>query len=482
MGRFSSRALLLLVSVAFTFQGLDAPFGNGDEVVYAEHVRAMQLTGRYFELLLYGLPDLQRPALPFTLAAFSAELIPGELGHRLLSALSSLAICGLLFAFARRRHGREDVAWIAVLCCLLPPTFHTYSRALMSDPLFALGTTVALLAVCEAFSTPRSLVGAGVGLGFATACKSLAVMVPALSLSPFVLAVVRRHRAHRELARALLALLVLAAPFYAWGLWTHGEAFFREHFLYSLISRASGGLKTGSMGGPLSYLLWLRDIDGLGYTLTVSASCVACLLLARKTRDAVTTLLPAVWISELTLYSLLSARLPHYLLPAYPVAALCVAEAFAAGVRPLQQKSGLLAAASPVLLVSLVLLGADPASSRVLLMPSPEAHALGLAAHRAVPRRETIYLHGWYAPALAYYAERPFELLVAPRDRRAAFASVSSFEKAGKIVEVPPAPRPRAATLWVAGEVEELAATSWLGIDEVVAREGDHALVRGRAR
>ena len=477
-------AALLSLTAWVVCAGLDRPFGNGDEVIYAQGVREMLESGDFLTLHWQGKPVLQRPTLPFALAAVGASVSDGESGMRASSALAGLCLLGLLYVALEHRFRRRDVALLGVLACASAPTWRAYGVLLLSDPWFVVGTTLALIATLRAVRDPRAFVLVGVGLGWACACKSLAVCIAIAALLPAWLGLLWARPEVRPdpklIGRALLAFTLLGAPFYALGFARHGAAFFEQHFVYSLAKRAAGQLGTGSMGGPTAYLEWMWRADGpLVCAIMLGAVVVATYLGARR-RDPELLALPITAAALLLVCSALGSRLPHYLLPLYPVLALTLAYAYAAAT----EHAALGAVRSfyaPALMLIVLVVGLPDRSAEVHLKYDDAAAILGARAARVAAPGATVYAHEWYAPALGYYARRPFRLTTSFGQRYRALRSVDFFVNAGVPALVPPSPVPAGERMLVAGPAPELAAAAWMRVDKVLAAANGIFLVEASA-
>ena len=474
----------LLFVAAFVCSGIARPFGNGDEVIYAENVRRMVQTGDLTTLHWYGVEVLQRPSLPFVLASVGARFIRGEAGMRLSSALFSLSLLALLYAEVMQRFARRDAALLAVVACAGIPTYHAYGALLFSDPPFVLGTTLAIVSGLRALSRPAWVIGVGIGLGWAMACKSMAVAIVAVALAPLLFYVCRRQAGPRPTPRQLAVAAgfacLLGLPFYAIGLWLHGQRFIEQHIVYSLMKRASGSLGSASMGGPLTYLHWLWTADGALCCLWMSAAVVIAGVLGRRRRSPELLALALLPCGMLALYSAVGSRLPHYLLPMYPVVALTLAHAYVELTGP-DKLGGVRGSYAPLAAVAVLLHGQWNATAEQHLKYDPAAVILGRSAAALAAPGDTVFAHEWYAPAFGYYAGRPFRLTTNYRKRYAALQSVDFFRAAGVPAAVPPAPLPVGRRFLVAGPAPALRSANWMVTEQVLAAAGDIYLVRARA-
>jgi hypothetical protein len=259
-----------------------------------------------------------------------------------------------------------------------------------------------------------------------------------------VLALRRHGRAARPL-RATGAFLLLAAPFYALGFARYGGRFLEDHFGYNLADRARGLAGIG-LDGPLAYLRHLWLADGAIVTAILLGAVGGAAIVGLWRRDAALLIAAATATVTFVGLSLVGTRLPHYLLPFYPMAAIC------AGL--LAARAGALPAAAAAL-GGLVLLyfttGAPPFDD--VAEPAAETIALAPSATAAVPAGQPIYVLDFYAPALGYYADRRWRLLATTPKLAAIVGAIDLYKRAG-VVETPP-PWP-ARPFVVAGERDRL--------------------------
>jgi 4-amino-4-deoxy-L-arabinose transferase-like glycosyltransferase len=481
-------ALLWAWLGSLTFLDLDYPVGDGDESLHALILTHMLQSGDYLHSYWQGALALQRPQLPYWLAAPFAAWIEGERGLRLSSALCSLGCLVVVYRTALAAWRRWDAAWLATLLLAGSASFHVYSRTLMSDPPFLLALCVALAGSLDTARPRRALYLIAIGLGLATASKSLAVAVPAVALLPGCVRTLRAAGGWRALGGPLALLVALALPYYLLGFALHGRLFWEEHFLFNLVKRATSGYGLGLQGGLLAYAQWIPLADGaLGAGWLVLGS-VGALGVGLWRRDAALALSGSFACVVFVLMSLLAMRLPHYVLPAYLGAALGVAGLWVhatdalgalgagAGSQPLGERLRPLAV---LLGLCLALLALDHPGGSPYLLQRTHGKELGVLAKKHAPAGRPIYAYEWYGPSLALYAERKAIVMTADQ----AFYRGVHFdviERADAARLVPPAPEPVGSELWIAAEADVLARTAWLSVVEVVGKSPPYQLVRAR--
>lgn len=472
-------AAVLLLAALYCLD-LGHALGNGDEAVYGEFVRAMQRSGDYLRLEYLGAELLQRPPTSVALYAGVSNLVPGELGLRLAPALLTLATYAGIGGFVWRRSGRLSAGVLAMLVGATVPTVWSYGRVAFSDPPFVAAVAAALLATISAQRDARWLAWAGAALGVAVAFKSLAAAIPALALGPWLLAAAWRHRAERRrIALAVGGFVLLAAPYYVISLAVYGGRFYREHVERILVQRASGDLESIiGLGGPLSYAQYVWVADGAVIAALVLATVAAALILGYR-RTQLDLLVPGTYcVLVFVGLSVVGTRLGHYLLVFYP--GVAVGLGLLAG--RLVDHSAARFRLAPVSIVAAALavaalsLGRPPIDSSIL--PSPTTRALGRSADALLPPEAPIYTLDWYAPALGYYADRRWHMLVTPPRLAQALGNIDPFQYTGTIHAVPPFPP---GELYVATMPETLGRAP-LEVLEVVAEQPGFVLVRARAR
>jgi 4-amino-4-deoxy-L-arabinose transferase-like glycosyltransferase len=461
-------AIALVIVAIATFRGLDRPMGNGDEVIYAQNVREMIRTNELTTLQWQGVDVLQRPSAPFVMASLGARIDDSERGLRLTSAASSFAILLLIFAIAFHTWKRYDAALIAVLLCAGVPTFHQYSRALLSDPPFVVGLVAAVWGAIWAQRDPRGLILCAAGMGLAVAMKSLAAGIPGLALLPWWIIAARKHRDIRAMAWSLGAFLLLAAPFYIIGFVEHGGRFWDEHIGYSLVSRAKGELHAGMGGGVFQYIHHTIERDGAMVLAWVGVGAIGGTAVAIHARRVSLGIAAGFALFVFVALSLVGIRIPHYLLPVYPAAALGVAGLYVYGIER-APKLGIMPGALlvPALAAALFLQGI--ATPSLHFSPSPQSVELGKAAGEVAAPDQKVYTFEWYAPAFAYYADRELVLLTQSDMYFEIVNDVDFFRAAGAVSMVPPLPEPGSQIL-VAGPPMALQSAAWMRVDEIVAQ------------
>jgi 4-amino-4-deoxy-L-arabinose transferase-like glycosyltransferase len=473
----------VLALIVLYVVGLWDALGNSDEAIYAVFIREMHTRGGtgYFKLIYDGAELVQRPPWSVTLYALVARVIPGEFGIRILPAMLTLFTCLLSGQLVRRRTGKISLALATAALAAGIPSVFLFGRLCMSDPPYVLASFAAMLATIRAQEDPRALAWAGVSLGAAVAFKSVAGAIPGVALAPWlVLAAARHHRAQRSIARPILlgvlGFVALAAPFYVVYGVRFGQHFLDVHFGEILGDRARGNLPgVGLSSGPASYVIHMWRADGPVLAVLLLTAPVAAAVLAVRRRDVVLGIAASYTLGVLAVLSVVGTRLPHYLLVFYPGAAACAGLTMA----PLIDHFSIPAryrVVLPLFALTLVMRTAAAGTFDASTVPAVDDRALGIRARATIPPDEPIYTLDYYAPALAYYAQRHWRLLTTYRSMERIVGSVETFRAAGTVSAVPPWPRGPfylAAPLILLDNLPNKGVTS-----EVIATEGDLLLLR----
>ena len=347
-----------------------------DEGANAEAAREMSASGSWISPTLGGAPRFAKPAFVYWLMSGAyAVLGVGETGARLPSAVAALLLVGVQYAFARWALGAE-VAWRAALVLLLSIEYVAIGRMALTDASLALWTTAAGYLFLRGWlgAPPRGrwYALAWIAAGLAVLTKGpVGLLVPLAGVLVYLALAGRLGQAWREAwpLRGLALLLLVAGPWYAAMFWIHG---------WDYAMRARGETLgrvlrpvTGPGGTALFYLPVLL-VGFFPWSAFLPEAVVGALRQARarasRSRPEAVAVFAAAWlVAGLVLFSLAQTRLPHYVLPLFPAAALLVAAAWPAS--PSRLARGLLAGTA--LALASLLVGAWVASDQLVRLLAP---------------------------------------------------------------------------------------------------------------
>ena len=340
---FSTRTLhlvfLLVCGCLLLLLGLgDVGLTDRDEGSNAGAAREMLETGDWISPTLNYEPRYAKPALTYWIIAGTYALFGvNDFTARLPSAVFGLALLVLHYLFLHRVLG-PALAFCGSLILLLNVEFVGIHRLVLTDPALVFFTTLATygfwLGFCDPGRDRRFLWLFYLGMALGTLAKGpLGILIPLLAVVPY-LTLTRQWKAYfaegRPLAGWTLCFLI-AAPWYLAMLAIHGAD-------YAAAAQAN---TTGRFANPMEghggTLLFYFPILLLGF-FPWSGLLPAALWHVLKewksfrmgTADARgepgLLLFCALWVCGMFLFFTISAtRLPHYVLPLFPPAALLVA-------------------------------------------------------------------------------------------------------------------------------------------------------------
>ena len=409
--------LVLALAAALLLVGLGTvALTDRDEGANAEAAREMLAERSWITPTLGGAPRFAKPAFVYWLMSGAyAVLGVGETAARLPSAVAALLLVLVQYGFARWAFG-GDVAWRAALALLLSIEFVAVGRMALTDATLALWTTVSAYGFLRGWlgAPPRGrwYALAWVACGLATLTKGpIGLLVPLVGVITYLALAGGLRQAWREAwpLRGLGLFLLVAAPWYLAMFWLHG---------WDYAARARGETLgrvmrpvTGPGGTALFYLPVLL-VGFFPWSVFLPEAVAGALRQARaragRSRgEAVTVFAAASLLAGLVVFSLAQTRLPHYVFPLFPAAALLVAASWPAS--PSRLARSLLAGTATVL--SALLIGAWIASDRIVGLLAPAYPAAASAALPATTLVVATLVAGAAATALIRDGNRLFTTL-----------------------------------------------------------------------
>jgi 4-amino-4-deoxy-L-arabinose transferase-like glycosyltransferase len=289
-----------------------------DEGIYAEVSREM-LGGSWLVPHWNGQVWFEKPPLMLWITAVFFKVFGvSEFWARAGSALSGVAIVGLLHGWLVRRDGRL-AAWLGTVILLSTFGFLHVCRVGEMDVLLSLGCWVALCGLTAV--AERRLAGwYGFWGGFASAAMTKGSASVVLLLTVVVVAVVERwswRSFGREFGLGVLLFLAVVLPWHLAMFHLYGQAFLGEYLSYHVLARA-----THAIEGHVThwwYYLWVIFVSAMPWVLVYPMVMVAAW---RRVELRVWVVFVLVVVG---FFSVVQTRLPHYVAPAYPALAVVTA-------------------------------------------------------------------------------------------------------------------------------------------------------------
>ena len=333
MGHPTTRHILALLLVAATsmLAGLgDATLWEQDEPRFAEATRQMFARGDFITPYLNAVPRFEKPILMYWLQA-AAYVVFGatEFAARLPSALAGIAAVIFLYLITART-ASASAALVAGLA--LATTFRvvTFARQGLTDIPVLFFIVAALYGFLRAAEQPESRAHAVL----AWVCVALGVLMkgPVGVLALIIwgsYAAVRRDwtliRSVRPISGVFIAAAV-ALPWYVAMFVMHGNAWLDFALGHEVVARVLSEESFAPERG-LFYYWKVFPGDAAPWSLLFIAGCAWCARRWRQLDEAPrrAIVFALTWfVTVFVVFTLSQSKVPHYILPAYPAAALVI--------------------------------------------------------------------------------------------------------------------------------------------------------------
>lgn len=329
-GRADVGLLLVIAFAALVFlAGLGRlPLLGRDEALYAEAAREMHASGDWITPRVNGADFFEKPPLLYWLDALAySALGPTPFAARLPAALMGILTVGVTVALASRVWGKRAGILAGLMLVTCPLVVMVARMGIMDMPLTCL-VTLAMLAYARWRRKGGLAPAAAFGLlvGLAILLKGLAGgLAPAIA---FVHSVMYRRRGAPlralvlSVSLALIAMVIVAAPWFAAMAERHGEAYTAVFFLREHLLRMAKPMQ--GHGGPIVYYVALIAFAFFPWVAFLPAA------FGRRPDQsddqAFWRSLAIVWfLLVLIPFSLIKTKLPGYIVPLFPPMAMLVA-------------------------------------------------------------------------------------------------------------------------------------------------------------
>jgi 4-amino-4-deoxy-L-arabinose transferase-like glycosyltransferase len=320
------RSFLLIIIIALTlslFRLGTAKLFDVDEAVFSEATREMVIDHNWITPTYNGNNRYDKPILFYWLMAGSYELFGvNEFAARLPSALAAILLTAALFLFSTRAGGSRDKGY-AALSTVLSVYFLVYSRAAVTDMALTLFISLSLFSFyLYSEQGGRRLYRGGFYLFSALAflTKGLIGIVFPFGIAMVYMSATEGRRGIRKVfsLRGSLLFLIVAAPWYLAQLRINGWEFVDQFFIKHHFRRFTGVIS--GHRGPLYYYVPVMIIGLFPWVAFLPSGIRSAL----KEKKGV-ALFSLIWLGFIFLFfSLSTTKLPNYVLPAIPAAALLI--------------------------------------------------------------------------------------------------------------------------------------------------------------
>ena len=305
-----------------------------DEGLYAECAREMLVRSNWIVPTVNNQPFFDKPPLAYWLMAASIKVFGvNSFAARLPSCLAALGLVSLTHMLGAKMFGRKT-GWMSAMILATSLITVGLARLAILDMLFALTIAAAL----SVFILTRvgKLPKTAYLISWASAGLAALVKGPVgpilIALVILIYEVLTRHRgrvssdAAIKLPLVLVGVLIFAAvavPWYAVVQFETNGAFLREFIIHQNLQRALGQDFHHNM--PIFFYVPVYLIGFFPWSVFLPLAWVR--FVRRKPQDALSEvpLFAAVWLLTVVgFYSLLRSKLPAYIYPSFPAAALLV--------------------------------------------------------------------------------------------------------------------------------------------------------------
>lgn len=349
VGRYGAYILLVATCAGLFFWRLGGvPFIGFDEAVYSECAREMLASGDYVVPMVGGDRFFDKPPLCYWMQDASMRVFGvNSLGARLPSAvIGLLTVCWIAFLGGRLFGGRSGLYAGFVLATSI--LYAVIARMAIMDQAFSFTVSLALGAFLLTYLKliPRwGYIGFWAAMGAASLIKGPAGAVLAL-ITVGMFLILRRD--WRGIPRAtpvlgILAFFAIALPWYVLVHIRTGGAFTTEFFIHQNFARAAGQDFYHNYPAYIYIPLFALGFFPWSVFLIKAWANHVRIRPADDDRTGQAALFAAVWtVSIIGVFSIAKSKLPGYILPAFPGAALLVGLMWsraveagkAAGLRP----------------------------------------------------------------------------------------------------------------------------------------------------
>ncbi len=339
---------LFLVIIAFYLYGLGVPLLGPDEPRYAQVAREMFLRGDLVTPTLGGNLWFEKPALLYWMMIGSYKLFGvSEWSARLPSAVSGILTIAALFIVGRRIERTSDdeqlqgLGFWTALAASTTLGIVVFSRAASFDIVLTMTITWSLafffIHELDRYRGKKSLIGFYVFIGLSLLAKGFIGLVIPLAVAGGYYFLRRQLPQRRMLLSLLWGLplaLIVAATWYVPVILRHGQPFIDQFIWQHQFARyVSNNYRHP---GPVYYYLAILVPLTLPWTAFLIGGLARAV--SRVWRPALPLEVPAeklvtfafMWLLfPLVFFTFSSSKLPGYILPSLPAAALLVGERLA---------------------------------------------------------------------------------------------------------------------------------------------------------
>jgi 4-amino-4-deoxy-L-arabinose transferase-like glycosyltransferase len=292
-----------------------------DEAVFAEATKEMVESGDWITPTYNGVNRYDKPIFFYWLMAASYKVFGvGEFGARFPSAVLGIILCGAVYFFVKHFNGERNALY-ATVALGLSVFFVAYSHAAVTDMALTFFVTVSLFSFYVSLKKSEFIYGFYVFSALAFLTKGLIGIVFPFGIASIYLITTEGVKGIRKVfsIKGTVLFCLISAPWYVAQTAVNGNEFIRQFFLKHHFMRYTGVI-SGHRGPVYYYVIVL--LAGLFPWIVFLPAGIRRVF---KEKDPL-ALFALIWFGTIvSFFSFSTTKLPNYILPAIPAAAVVIA-------------------------------------------------------------------------------------------------------------------------------------------------------------
>jgi 4-amino-4-deoxy-L-arabinose transferase-like glycosyltransferase len=324
MVKIKSYSILFLFSVVIfiSFLRLGSPtLFDVDEAVFAEATKEMVQSGDWISPTYNGENRYDKPIFFYWLMAASYKVFGvSEFGARFPSALLGIMLCTAVYFFVKHFQGEKNALY-AVIALSLSIFFVAYSHAAVTDMALTFFMTLSLFSFYYSLKKNKFIYGFYVFSALAFLTKGLIGIVFPFGIAIVYLITTEGLSGVKKVfnLKGTALFCLISAPWYVAQTLVNGQEFVRQFFLKHHFMRYTGVIS--GHRGPVYYYIPVLIIGLFPWITFLPAG----IRRAFKEKDDL-NLFALIWFGAVvSFFTFSTTKLPNYVLPAIPAAAIMIA-------------------------------------------------------------------------------------------------------------------------------------------------------------
>lgn len=294
----------------------------GDEAIYAQVAREANTRDSWLTLYWRGEPWFEKPPLFIWFIMLSFRFLGmSEFSLHLVSGIFGVGTILLTYFLAREMFKDKATGFLAGYILATTPMFIWAIRSGLTDATLTFFITLGFYSIWKAREgDTRWLWVLGLAAGLSTMTKNIIGLLP-LTLLPAYAIFDKKQRylfRDRNMIACFSILILVLAPWHLAMTFLHGVSFWREYLLFHVISRFEFRIIASPWDQmPLAYLHILLERCGIWMVALLPLTLILRRKIIKRPAELFFLIIP--FVTTITLLSLSSTKVPHYILPVIPL-------------------------------------------------------------------------------------------------------------------------------------------------------------------